>query len=262
MNYPAWSDLNNESVIPPLGARKAPDIGPVAVMVSCEPDLRLMQSSISSPYKKPFFISTLMTQTQCDKGVSIIGPFIGAPYAAMILDSLIAKGADTILMLGWCGAISDRCQVGDILLPTKAIADEGTSKNYTRFDKAPPVSEADPSLVDELAQWFYNEKIPARKAKIWTTDAIYRETEKKIRYYRDLGAVAVEMECSALFSVAEFRNARILSVLVVSDSVASENWEPGFRKKAFKEARRNACNVILRFADYLGENGKQHKKRS
>ena len=91
MNYPTLSDLNNESIVPPLGARRAPDIGPVAVMVSCEPDIRLIKSNTKVPKATPFFTSTLITPDGCDKGTSVAGPFIGAPYATMLLESLIGR---------------------------------------------------------------------------------------------------------------------------------------------------------------------------
>ena len=61
MNYPTWSDLNNESIVPPLGSHRSHDIGSVAVMVSCEPDIRFIKSNAVIPKGVPFFTSTLMT---------------------------------------------------------------------------------------------------------------------------------------------------------------------------------------------------------
>ncbi len=80
---------------------------------------------------------------------------------------------------------------------------------------------------------------------VWTTDAIYRETPKKVAWFREQGALAVEMECSALFSVAAFRNVEVAALLVVSDSLAAGNWDPGFARTRFKTARQEACEAIL-----------------
>ena len=60
MNYPTWSDLNKESVVPVLGARKAPDIGPVAIMISCKPDLGLIKTRCGSFRTISFFNSSLI----------------------------------------------------------------------------------------------------------------------------------------------------------------------------------------------------------
>lgn len=247
MNYPTWSDLDNESIIPPLGARRADDIGSVAIMVSCQPDINLIKSNIANPRVVPLFTSTLMTSGR-DKGICVAGPFIGAPYGAMLLESLIAKGADKIIVLGWCGAVTDELNVGDVILPCKAIVDEGTSCNYKILDNKIPSSTPDLELVDQLSDHFASCKMNFQRKTIWTTDAIYRETKKKVDYFRGLGAHAVEMECSALFSVAGFRKVSIAGVLVVSDSVASRDWDSGFRKKRFILARRAVCESIMSFA--------------
>lgn len=250
MSYPTWSDLNNESVISPLGTRKAPDVGSVAVLAACEPDLRLIRSQLPPAVEQPFFTSTLIT-TDGDKGPCIAGPFIGAPYAAIILESLIARGVKKIIMVGWCGAVSDDINVGDLIIPEKAIIDEGTSYNYIPLDSEMPCSVPDNGLGDRLFEKLSAKDVVVRKVPIWTTDAIYRETPNKIARFRNKGAKAVEMECSALFSVAQYRKVPITAVLIVSDSVATEHWDPGFGKKQFKQARKYACSTVLEIARAL-----------
>ena len=255
MNYPTWSDLSSDSVIPPLGARQAVDRGPVAVMISCEPDLKLIRAGADIPAALPFFNSTLIPRVNGDKGFSMAGPFIGAPYAVMLLESLIARGATQFLVMGWCGAVTHDLKVGDILLPSRAIVDEGTSRDYKDLDRTLPDSAPEPELLRRLSGHLNSLGIAHKTAGIWTTDAVYRETPKKVAHFRDLGALAVEMECSALFSVAEYRKVSLAALLAVSDSVASTVWDPEFRNKTFKQARKTACDAILGFSKCLGEHG-------
>jgi len=254
MTYPTWSDLNNDAIVPPLGARKPFDSSPFAVMASCRPDLAVVKSHTKNPKVSSFFNSTLITSDGCDKGICVAGPFIGAPYAAMLLESLIARGAGQIIVLGWCGAVSEALQVGDIILVDRAIVDEGTSCNYLHLDEQVPVSLPDLNLTDQLGAFLAASDIGFQKAAIWTTDAIYRETKNKVAHFRRLGARAVEMECSALFSVARYRKVSIAGLLVVSDSVASTDWDPGFKKKRFKQARQTACQAVMRFAGNMVKN--------
>jgi purine-nucleoside phosphorylase len=195
-----------------------------------------------------------MTSNGCDKGICVAGPFIGAPYAAMLLESLIAKGVDKIIVLGWCGAVTDQLKVGDIILVEKTIVDEGTSCNYKVLDRKIPNSMPDLNLTDQLSDHLASREISFKKKIVWTTDAIYRETKNKVAYFRELGARVVEMECSALFSVAEYRKVSIAGLLVVSDSVASKDWDPGFRKKRFKLARATACESVMTFAEKMCKN--------
>ncbi|MCP3943705.1 MAG: nucleoside phosphorylase [Desulfobacteraceae bacterium] len=253
MNYPTWSDLNNESIVPPLGARLAPDVGSVAVLVSTEPDIRYLRITLEKPKTQGFFMGTLMTPEQDSGGISVAGPYIGAPYGVMLLESLIARGARNIIVLGWCGAITSDLACGDLLIPDHAIVDEGTSCNYKVLDPDLPCSTPDKTLSDGLSAHLKAEGLNVHRHPIWTTDAIYRETFQKLAWFKDRGARAVEMECSALFAVAEYRKVNITALLIVSDSLASGSgdWNPGFRKKTFKTARKSACKSVMSFAEKL-----------
>lgn len=252
MNYPTWSDLNNDAIVPPLGERKANDIGPVAVLVSTEPDFRYLRTRLEKPKIQGFFMGSLMTSETDPMGLSIAGPYIGAPYSVMLLESLIAKGAKNIVVLGWCGAVVQELTCGDLVIPDHAIADEGTSRSYKVLDPL-PCCAPDQHLSDQLSAHLTAAGLTAHRCPIWTTDAIYRETPQKVAWFRERGAWAVEMECSALFAVAEYRQVNIAALLVVSDSVAAGTggWDPGFRKKTFKAARKLACDSVLEFAGKL-----------
>ena len=247
MSYPTWSDLSSPSIVPPLGARQAPDIGPAALMVSTDPDLKYIRSNIGKLSSKPFFTGHLLTPENANDGLTIVGPYIGAPYAVMLLESLIAKGAKNIIVLGWCGAITKALVPGDLLVVENAIVDEGTSRHYCTLQGTPPRVAPDPDLTRRLETHLNDAGENPHCGTIWTTDAIYRETPEKVAWYKEKGALAVEMECSALFAVAAFRNVRIAALLVVSDSLAKENgdWDPGFRKKEFKRMRKSACKAAV-----------------
>lgn len=250
MNYPTWSDLNSPSIVPPLGSRQAPDIGPAALMVSTEPDYRYISSNFGRFERQPFFTGSLMT----GEDISVAGPYIGAPYAVMLLESLIAKGAKDIIILGWCGAISKSLSVGDLVVPDKAFVDEGTSGHYAELNGAPPCLLPDRDLSACLVHTLKSAGESPLTLPIWTTDAIYRETQAKVDGFRGKGAHAVEMECSALFAAAAFRGVRIAALLVVSDSLATEDgdWDPGFKNKKFKAMRKTACRQAVEITRMIG----------
>ncbi len=260
MNYPTWSDLNNDAIVPPLGARQAPDIGPVALLVSTEPDIRYLRTTLENPKTQGFFMGSLMIPAEGPDGFCVAGPYIGAPYGVMLLESLIAKGAKEIVVLGWCGALTPDLTCGDLIIPAHAIVDEGTSASYTVLDRELPCTRPDESLSGQLASHLTGAGLKATRCPIWTTDAIYRETPQKVAWFREKGACAVEMECSALFAAAAYRKVKITALLVVSDSVASESgdWNPGFRKKTFKAARISACKSVLGFAGKVCEDKNGH----
>ncbi|NJL59565.1 MAG: nucleoside phosphorylase [Desulfobacteraceae bacterium] len=137
----------------------------------------------------------------------------------------------------WCGSISQNVHTGDIVVPDKAFIDEGTSRHY-RADETIPAYPSD-SLLGKTKSALSQANLSFHQGAVWSTDAIYRETRDKIRKYQDKQVLAVEMEVSALFTVAQFRNAELAAILAVSDELASLTWKPGFRNERFAQARQS-----------------------
>ena len=248
MSYPTSSDLNSPSIVPPLGQRKAKSVGPAALMVSAAPDMGLIRQGFGKWQSLAFFNSSLLVKAEDPLGMSVTGPYIGAPYGVMLLESLIAKGARAVIVLGWCGSLSSDLSPGDLVVVENALVDEGTSRHYMDLSGDLPAVNADARLTEMLAADLGTAGIDAyTHATIWTTDAIYRETSEKVAWYKEKGACAVEMECSALFAAAAFRKIPIAALLVVSDSLARTDgaWDPGFYKKRFKAMRKQACGVAM-----------------
>ncbi|PIE62922.1 MAG: uridine phosphorylase [Desulfobacter postgatei] len=254
MSYPAGSDLNSSAIIPPSGQRKSGCVGKAALMVSADPDMALIRQGEGKWQTRAFFNSSLLVKEDEPLGMSVTGPYIGAPYGVMLLESLIAKGACAVIVLGWCGSLCSDLSVGDLVVAKTALADEGTSRHYMDLRGDLPMVNADTTLTAMLGDALGTAGLDAHaNTTIWTTDAIYRETPEKVAWYKDKGACAVEMECSALFAAAAFRKIAIAALLVVSDSLARADgaWEPGFDKKRFKAMRKQACGVVMELTGKL-----------
>jgi purine-nucleoside phosphorylase len=236
-----------DAVINPVKGKKAPETGPLAVLVSSGGDLRLLRNALAldAPPVNLMMSRIYPPKAEAHQGFSIAGPVTGAPYAAMMMETLIAWGAEKILFLGWCGSICDNVRIGDIIVPDAACVDEGTSPGYGNpsgeIVKPPDGSK---ELIRRLKEGLVAENLVFQEKRIWTTDAIYRETPEKIKHFQDQNAVGVEMEISALYTVGAFRNVPTGAVLVVSDELASLTWKPGFKDKRFKESRRAVIEVI------------------
>jgi uridine phosphorylase len=112
--------------------------------------------------------------------------------------------------------------VGHLIVPTSAVRDEGTSYHYL-----PPSREvaADPHAVAVIEQTLQRHGVAYVTGKTWTTDAIYRETPEKIKRRRAEGCLAVEMEASALFAVAQFRGVTLGQILYGGDDVSGLEWD-------------------------------------
>ena len=135
----------------------------------------------------------------------LAGPAVGAPVAVMCLEKLIALGAKKIILYGWCGSLQEELRAMDVLLPTEALSEEGTSRHYQdqtqghNQDKNRQREKilASPTLHTHLGNILTAADFSYQTGKIWTTDAPYRETRTKITDYAGQGIYGVDMEFSA-----------------------------------------------------------------
>ncbi len=234
--------LFEDSIPHPFKGKNDPDLGPVAVLVSNKDDLDLLCGLMGLDKNRKLLMSTVYMGNHSDSTVSIAGPLIGAPYAVIMLENLIAWGARQFIFFGWCGAISHKVKIGDIIVPTSAIIDEGTSKHYTTNSNL--VVTPSTSLLKKIKTSFNKKDIDFHEGLVWTTDAIYRETREKVEYFQKKNVLAVEMEASALFTVGKFRNVKTAGILAVSDDLSTFDWQRGFHNKRFIKNRRTVLEAI------------------
>jgi purine-nucleoside phosphorylase len=237
----------DDAIIAPIPGTHPRSIGQRCAMVGNPMDVDdiCAQDGLALKNSRGLLLSRLHYTSELEPGYSIIGPFIGAPYAAMLIESAIAWGVKEILFFGWCGAISVDIHIGDIIVPELALIDEGTSKGYD----PQTTNESRPSfaLQDRLKTELTAKNICYHEGSVWSTDAIFRETRNKIDFYQKQGVLGVEMEASALFSVGLFRNIRVGCLLAVSDEVNSHQWVWGFNNPKFKESRRKIAGAVRDF---------------
>jgi len=173
----------------------------------------------------------------------LAGPAVGAPMAVMCLEKLIALGAKKVILYGWCGSLREELRALDVLLPTEALSEEGTSAHYTQSEGR-QVPDASPSLYKKLAELLATADFSYQSGKIWTTDAPYRETRTKIAEYAAQGIYGVDMEFSALCTVAAFRGIELAAVMLVSDEIWRQPWQPQFSQKEFKLRSRSLLTLL------------------
>jgi uridine phosphorylase len=150
--------------------------------------------------------------------------------AVLALEALIGGGAEEVLYLGTAGSLVPELSPGDLFFPSLALSSEGTSPHYQPSELTP-----DEKLYANLKETFSSLGL-FNAGSVWTTDAPLRETQEKRDFFKERGAMAVEMEVAALFAVASFRKIKLASILLVSDSFGEGKWRLGSRDKKYKEA--------------------------
>jgi len=158
----------------------------------------------------------------------------GAPELAMTIEELVALGAKRFIFVGSAGALQSHLKAGSTILPTKAIIEEGTSRHYAKPSK---YSTANISLSNLAERLLKENSISYSKGTVWTTDALYRETKEKVKKYRKEGALCVEMETSALFTVSAYCKTEAAALLYITDSLSGLEWQPYFKSEAVDQSR-------------------------
>lgn len=154
---------------------------------------------------------------------------IGAPLVAIAVEELAALGTRTVVGLGTAGAIAAQLAVGDVVVCSAALRDEGTSHHYERDARwAAPNKHVTEHLRAALPG--------AAFGPTWTTDAPYRETAEEIAAYQREGVLTVDMEASALFTVGASLGVQTGGVFCVSDVLHGDTWQPHFYSTAVDDA--------------------------
>src|SRR3990172_4946549 len=164
--------------------------------------------------------------------MALVGPGMGAPMASAILEKVIVCGGKKIVMISCCGSLTEELRIGAFFLPLAGLSEEGTSQHYLKDNQIP---SPDIKLIDALEKSAISEGLNVKKGRIWTTDAPYRETTDKVKKFRKDGIMAVDMEFTALCSVASFRKVSIASLMIVSDELFDYKWNPGFSNRDFRK---------------------------
>lgn len=158
--------------------------------------------------------------------VSMVRQGMGAPATAVMLEVLHRTSCKTVIRVDYAGAVSSFLDIGDVVIPSVAYCGDGTTPHYwedsklgaeTADARAPQQAIPTLRLRKLLVEAAGRVGVKVHGGKIWTTDALFRETPEKIQYWRQLGVESVDMESSAAFLLGNRYNLRVASLLAISD---------------------------------------------
>jgi purine-nucleoside phosphorylase len=235
--------IHDDAIVRPVRTPRSPALGPVALLAATTPDVGRLRKGLDLPHSHPLYMSRIYYHAEDPNQPVVVGPIMGAPYAVMILEVLRSWGVRRGFFIGWCGSIDQGVRIGHLIVPSAAWIDEGTSPHY---GQTPEASVApDRKLQAVIERELPRRRITFHSGSIWTTDAIFRETPTLIDRFQGLGALAVEMELSALFSAAAFYEFPLAALLTVSDELFTYHWQPGFKTREFRQTRIDACDILI-----------------
>lgn len=154
--------------------------------------------------------------------IAVLCP-VGAPAATTIFEALISLGCTTFTAIGSSGGLLREHPPGTVVVPDAMIRDEGVSYHY---EPAARHAHPDAGMQQSMRTAFTAAGHLPITGDVWTIDAIFRETADKVALRVDQGAVAVDMEASALATVAAFRGVRLGHAVYLADTLHNDVWDP------------------------------------
>ena len=130
-------------------------------------------------------------------------------------------GAEKFILFGSAGGLNQEATSGKYIIPTESYRDEGMSYHY-----AAPSDYISIKNAEKLAKFFAEKRLPFVKGRVWTTDAIYRETRDHVAKRKAEGCLAVEMELAGLQAVCDFHGFELYDFLVTGDIVDQPDYTP------------------------------------
>ena len=152
-----------------------------------------------------------------ERDISIINHGVGSPSAGIVTHCLAyLDNINSVLMLGMCGGIDDECEVGDMIIPTASIRDEGTSKHYLPQD-VPAIPSMELTRICEQVM-SRDLSIHPKSGIMLTTDyRMWEFDDEFIQHILNQRIIAIDMEIATIFAVGYAMNVPTGALMLVSD---------------------------------------------
>ncbi len=199
--------------------------------------------------------------------VSVTSTGIGSPSAAIAVEELARVGVETFIRVGSCGSIRSDVEVGDLVITTGAVRQEGTSDEYVRPEYP---AGADGEVVCALVAaaerlgYEYHTGITA------STDSFYAGqgrpgfggfeaagADRLVEELRETNVTNVEMEASVICTLGTLYGLRAGAVCAVyANRVTGEFHTEGDGRAS--ETASLAAHLLARMDEVKREAGVDH----
>jgi len=197
------------------------DIGAYAIVPGPKERLDSVVKKMESPVKNFTFMEYSM-YTGNINGVRVTAVNGGRFAADTAITTEILCSAETkvLIRIGSCGALRKDIKIGDFILTTGCVRGDGVSPYYvdSKFETLP-----DAGLTQKLGVIAKNlgasAALTVHEGKVWSTDAILKETKEIVNGVIDKGAVGVDMVSAPFLTIAQTYKIPAVSILAISDNL-------------------------------------------
>jgi AMP nucleosidase len=148
-------------------------------------------------------------------GITMIMFGMGSANAATVMDLLSAVNPRALLLLGKCGGLKRKNQLGDLVLPIAAIRGDGASNDYLLPEvpalPAFSLQRAVSTVIRDLELDYWTGTVFTTNRRVWEHDGEFKE------YLRKTRCMAIDMETATIFAAGFANSIPTGALLLVSD---------------------------------------------
>mgnify|MGYP001820669414 CR=1 FL=1 len=177
--------------------------------------------------------------------VSVMGTGMGMPTLSIYIHELINDyDVTTLIRVGTCGGLQPELELGDLILPlTSSTNSQANKLRFAGMDYAPAASF---ELLHKAYEAANRRSARVHVGGILSSDTFYEDDADSWKKWAEYGTLAVEMETCALYTLAAKFQVEALSVLTVSDNLATGKFTTAeIRERGFPVMAEVALSAIL-----------------
>ena len=179
--------------------------------------------------------------------ISVQGSGMGLPSLSIYVNELLTDhDVRTIVRVGSCGALTEDLKVRDLVIASGACTD--SSMNRIRFEGLDYAPVADFGLLRSAydAASARDLDVDTHVGLIFSSDSFYNPRPELLRRMVDYGVLGVEMEASAVYTLAAHFGAKALAICTVSDHIVTgEQTSATERERTFGDMVEVALEAVL-----------------
>ncbi|QKS70818.1 purine-nucleoside phosphorylase [Paenalkalicoccus suaedae] len=185
------------------------------------------------------------TGTYKGKRVSVQGTGMGVPSISIYVHELInSYGVKNLIRVGTCGAIQEDVKVRDVIIAMSATSNSGVNNHYFKGIDFAPTANFD--LLRRAYEGAVAQNMQVNVGSVFTSDVFYNEDKELIPMLARHQVLAVEMETSALYTIAARFGVNALSILTVSDHILTgEETSSQERQETFDDMVHVALSAAI-----------------
>ncbi len=224
------------------------DVGKYVIVPGPKERLDNLVKKIENPIKNFSFMEyTMYTGDYAGTKITSINGGRFSADTGITTEILCNAKPNCMLRIGSCGALNEDINIGDLIIATSAVCGDGVTPYYD-LEKGfePQVDKDFTAALEEVAKTTMH---PVHKGKVWSTDAILRETKQHVGNAVDQGAVAVDMVSSVFLTIAQLYKVPAAVILAVSDNIIT--GEMGFMDPKYYMAESSLISIALKLVEKL-----------